>query len=95
MCASPVHCGHNAMFGGEDLGRWLLGDSRKRLRRFRGNRQYAVWDFKQLQYRAPRCAIVRKADIAEVGHGPMGLFEATHVRASGPGGFKKDPGVYR
>jgi hypothetical protein len=37
MCASPLRHGRIAMFGGEDLGRWLLGDCRKRLRRFRGN----------------------------------------------------------
>jgi hypothetical protein len=38
MCASPLRYGRIAMFGGEDLGRWLLGDCGKRLRRFRGNR---------------------------------------------------------
>jgi len=37
MCASPLRYGRLAMFGGEDLGRWLLGDCRKCLRRFRGN----------------------------------------------------------
>jgi len=37
MCASPVRYGRIAMFGGEDFGRWLLGDCRKRLRRFRRN----------------------------------------------------------
>jgi hypothetical protein len=37
MCASPMRYGRIAMFGGEDLGRWPLGDCRKRLRRFRGN----------------------------------------------------------
>jgi hypothetical protein len=31
MCASPVRYGRIAMFDGEDLGRWLLGDCRKTL----------------------------------------------------------------
>jgi hypothetical protein len=37
LVIGPVRYGRIAMFGGEDLGRWLLGDCRKRLRRFRGN----------------------------------------------------------
>jgi hypothetical protein len=41
MCASPLRYGRVPMFGGEGIGRWLLGDCRKRYADFARTASYA------------------------------------------------------